>query len=84
MCEETGPPTLEDDAWYTHAVVSLDYPKVKRGDKPMEGQMTFKVATISTGWIKDDVIGRELERVEADEQRGREDEAQQFRDHRPE
>jgi hypothetical protein len=27
---ESGPPTMEDDAWYTHAVVSLDYPSNRR------------------------------------------------------
>lgn len=34
-----GPPTWEDDAWYTHAVVSRGYPRVKRDPKPAEGQM---------------------------------------------
>lgn len=38
---ESGPPSLEDDAWLTHFVASLNYPKGRRDLKPMEGQMSI-------------------------------------------
>lgn len=103
--DEYGPPTLEDDLWFHEHVRAAEYPKVKRGDKPMEGQRTLMDAlederrlahvsheemsvldALSDPWGADDWtdVKRELERLDADEQRAREDEAQQFRDHRPE
>lgn len=112
MSDEYGPPTLEDDAWYTHAVVSLDYPKVKRGDKPMEGQESLpwsdpigdiqaairraeekyerdwncppRSALDMSSAEAERRMGLELEREDADEQRAREDEHDQFRTGRPE
>lgn len=47
---ESGPPTMEDDAWYTHAVVSLGYPKVKRGDVPMDGQTALPCGSLLLTW----------------------------------
>lgn len=79
MSDEYGPPTLEDDAWFTQYVASLDYPKVKRDPKPMQGQRTLMDA------LEDErMVARALEREARDEQRAREDEAEQFRTHRPE
>lgn len=67
MCEECGPPTVEDDAWFQHHVVSKGYPKVKR-DRVMEGQTSFadvvasrlepQVVVLSTGFTQEDYIGR--------------------------
>lgn len=45
-----GPPTMEDDAWYTHAVVSLGYPKLRRDPKPANGQMTILDVSPSGAW----------------------------------
>lgn len=39
--DEYGPPTELEDAWFTQTVASLDYPKVKRDPKPMNGQMSL-------------------------------------------
>lgn len=39
--QESGPPTIEDDAWYQHHVVSRGYPKVKREPEQLPGQQTF-------------------------------------------
>lgn len=36
-----GPPTREDDWWFHEHVRAAGYPKVKRGDKPMVGQMVL-------------------------------------------
>lgn len=42
---ETGPPTIEDDAWFTHSVASLGYPRLERGPKPYPGQMDLTQTT---------------------------------------
>lgn len=39
--DEVGPPTQEDDWWHHEHVRAAGYPKVQRGDKPMEGQMVI-------------------------------------------
>lgn len=36
--QESGPPTIEDDAWFQHHVVSKGYPKVKREPEQLPGQ----------------------------------------------
>lgn len=51
--DEAGPPTVEDDAWFTHAVASLGYPKGKRDPKPMDGQTNL----FDTGIFKFDRAG---------------------------
>lgn len=73
MCEETGPPTLEDDLWLT---MHYDDP-IKRDPAPMKGQRTLMDA------LEDERRVAELER-EANERELRwaeEDLAQQWRDH---
>lgn len=77
--DEYGPPTLEDEMWFHEHVRAAEYPKVRRGDKPMEGQTTIH-EFVEAHWQEHQ---REVERMDADEQRAREDERDQFRD-RPE
>lgn len=36
--QESGPPTIEDDAYWQHHVVSKGYPKVKREPEQLPGQ----------------------------------------------
>lgn len=70
MCEDVGAPTLEDDLWFTS---HMDDP-IKRDPKPMEGQEMLP-------WFERRFMD---ERLDADEQRAREDERDQFNIHRPE
>lgn len=39
--DEAGPPTQEDDWWHHEHVRAAGYPKVKKGDRPLAGQMTI-------------------------------------------
>lgn len=106
MSDEYGPPTEEDSMWFHEHVRAAEYPKVKRGDKPMEGQMTLREAVAedlhlstdemdnllhrlshekpSSSRLMTDKLDAYEERLDADEQRARDDERDQFRTDRPE
>jgi hypothetical protein len=39
--QDSGPPSIADDAWFTHHVASLNYPPPKRDPAPYPGQTTL-------------------------------------------
>lgn len=47
---ETGPPTPEDDAWFSHFIASLNYPRAKRGPEPYPGQLDITEDWREGGW----------------------------------
>lgn len=43
--DDTGPPTEADDAWHTHNIASLNYPRSNRDPAPIPGQLRLPTTT---------------------------------------